>query len=141
MSVQYKLVERPNPRDLALPKKHYASIVYGDDVTFNELAQLIGKVSNINYGSVVGMLATLVEVIEMQLTHGRQVRLSDLGTIFLTLSSEGVDDKASFSANNIRKAAIRFRPGTRLRTLANNLKFEKVTKGVAFDSANETSDI
>ncbi|MEQ8584068.1 MAG: HU family DNA-binding protein [Marinoscillum sp.] len=126
MSVHFKVVERPNPRDLTLPNKYYAHIVNGDDITFAELAQLISKVSNLNYGSVVGTLATLVEVIELQLIHGRQVRLSDLGTLYLTLSSEGVDSKDGFSAANIKKAAIRFRPGQRLKALVRNLKFAKL---------------
>ncbi len=129
MSVSYKLVERSNPRDLTLPNKYYAHIVNGDDITFSELAQLISKVSNLNYGTVVGTLATLVEVIELQLIHGRQVRLSDLGTLYLTLSSDGVDDKTGFSAANIKKAAIRFRPGPRLRAITQSLKFEKVSNG------------
>jgi predicted histone-like DNA-binding protein len=125
MSVQYKLVERVNPRDLALPKKTYANIVYGDEVTFAELALLISKMSNLNYGTVVGTLATLVEVIELQLIHGRMVRLSDLGTLFLTLYSEGVEDASTFSNSHIKKATIRFRPGQRLRDLTHSLKYEK----------------
>ncbi|MEO9475514.1 MAG: HU family DNA-binding protein [Cyclobacteriaceae bacterium] len=138
MSVQYKLVERSNPRDLTLPKKHYAQIVNGDNITFAELANLISKVSNLNYGSVVGTLATLVEVIELQLVHGRQVRLSDLGTLYLTLSSEGVDDESTFTASNIHKAAIRFRPGQRLKTLVGNLKFEKASSAISTDDVEVT---
>ena len=126
MSVSYKLVERVNPRDLTLPKKIYANIVYGDDVTFDELAQLISKMSNLNYGMVVGTLATLVEVIELQLIHCRMVRLSNLGTLYLALYSEGVEDRTTFSSGNIKKAAIRFRPGQRLKAVVNQLKFEKI---------------
>ena len=44
MSVNYKIVKRSNPRDLTLPKKYYASIVKGDNITFDELAQLISKI-------------------------------------------------------------------------------------------------
>ncbi|MFY0654541.1 MAG: hypothetical protein JXQ96_21070 [Cyclobacteriaceae bacterium] len=127
MSVNFKLVERPNPRDLTLPNKYYASIVKGDDISFDELAQLISKVSNLNYGSVVGTLATLVEVIELQLIHGRSVRLNDLGTLFLTLSSEGVENVEDFKNGNIKRAAIRFRPGKRLKKLVKNLNYDKVS--------------
>jgi predicted histone-like DNA-binding protein len=129
MSVNYKIVERLNPRDLTQPKKYYASIINGDDITFEELAQLISKVSNLNYGTVVGTLATLVEVIELQLVHGRQIRLSDLGTLYLMLSSEGAKTAEDFNSGYIRKAAIRFRPGKRLKKVARNLKFEKVSNG------------
>ena len=131
MSVNFKLVERPNPRDLTLPKKYYASIVKGDDITFDELAQLISKVSNLNYGSVVGTLATLIEVIELQLIHGRQVRLSNLGSFYLTLYSEGVENAEDFTRGNIKRAAIRFRPGKRLKKLVKNLNYDKVSNGVS----------
>ncbi len=134
MSVNYKVTERVNPRDVTLPNKFYARISNGDDVSFEELAEIISKVSNLNYGSVVGTLGTLIEVIEMQLTYGRQVRLSNLGTLFLTLSSNGTDTVEDFRSVNIKGARIRFRPGARLRKLTKNLQYEKV-------STSETSHI
>ncbi|MBU2915198.1 hypothetical protein [Reichenbachiella agariperforans] len=126
MSVTYKVTERINPRDLTLPNKFYARIVNGDDVSFDELAGIISKVSNLNYGTVVGTLATLIEVIEMQLIHGRQVRLSSLGTFFLTLSSEGTEVEEDFRTANIKGARIRFRPGAKLKKMVKGLEFEKV---------------
>ncbi len=129
MSVNYKLVGRLNPRDLTLPRKYYASIINGDDINFDEFAIIISKMSNLNYGTVVGTLATLVEVIELQLTHGRQVRLGNLGTLYLTLSSDGEAVGSDFQRGNIKKAKIRFRPGTRLKKLVSNLEFQKVSTG------------
>ncbi len=125
MSVTYRVTERINPRDITLPKKFYARIVNGDDVSFDELAGVISKVSNLNYGSVVGALATLIEVIEMQLIHGRPVKLSNLGTLYLTLSSEGTDAEEDFRTGNIKGGRIRFRPGAKLKKTVKNLEFEK----------------
>ncbi|UXP32993.1 hypothetical protein N6H18_03360 [Reichenbachiella agarivorans] len=127
MSVQYKVTERINPTDLTLPKKFYARINNGDDVSFDELVDLISKVSNLNYGTVVGAIGTLIEVIEMQLIHGRKVRLSNLGTLFLTLSSQGTDTQEEFRSGNINGARIRFRPGPRLQKLIKKLEYEKVS--------------
>ncbi|MEP4532210.1 MAG: hypothetical protein ABJ004_03935 [Cyclobacteriaceae bacterium] len=58
--------------------------------------------------------------------------------MYLTLSSEGIEDKATFTASNIRKAAIRFRPGQRLRSLVGNLKFEKSSSGTSTDDVEVT---
>ncbi|SHK37957.1 DNA-binding protein, histone-like, putative [Reichenbachiella agariperforans] len=135
MSVQYKVTERINPTDLTLPKKFYARINNGDDVSFDELTELISKVSNLNYGTVVGAIGTLIEVIEMQLTHGRKVRLSNLGTFFLTLRSSGTDTQEEFRRGDIKGARIRFRPGPRLQRLIPKLQYEKVT---VFDSTQTT---
>jgi len=124
--VRFKSAERVDPRDLTLPKKFYAQIINGDDVSFDELADLISKVSNINYGEVLGALGTLIEIIEMQLRHGRQVRLSTLGTFFLTLKSEGQEVEEELTADQISGANIRFRPGKRLKKMTKTLDFGKV---------------
>ncbi len=131
MSVKFKAVERVNPRDLTLPKKFYAKLESGDDVSFEELADLISKVSNLNYGEVTGALGTLIEIIEIQLRHGRPVRLSTLGTFYLTLNSEGYDSEEELTSDAIRKANIRFRPGKRLKKMIRTLDYMKV------DSINE----
>jgi predicted histone-like DNA-binding protein len=126
MSVKFKSAERVNPRDLTLPRKYYAQIINGDDVNFDELADLISKVSSLNYGEVLGVLGTLIEIIEMQLQYGRQVHLSNLGTFFLTLISEGMDSPDDLTSDQINGARIRFRPGKRLKKLTNNLDFIKI---------------
>ena len=126
MSVKFKEVERVNPRDLNLPKKKYAKLKSGDNVNFEELAEEISKVSSLNYGEVMGALGTLIVFIEIQLSHGRAVRLSTLGTLYLTLSSEGVNVDEELTSDAIKKAHIRFRPGKRLKKLARTLDFVKV---------------
>ena len=126
MSVKFKAVERVNPRDVTLPKKFYAKLKSGDDVSFEELADLISKVSNLNYGEVLGMLGTLIEIIEIQLKHGRPVRLNTLGTFYLTLRSAGFDTDEELTADGIKKANIRFRPGKRLKKMIQTLDYMKV---------------
>ena len=128
MSVNFKAVERVNPRDLTLPKKFYAKLKSGDDVSFEELAEEISKVSSLNYGEVMGALGTLIVFIEIQLRHGRPVRLSTLGTFYLSLNSEGVDTEEELTSDAIKKAHIRFRPGKRLKKLARNLDYVKVSE-------------
>jgi predicted histone-like DNA-binding protein len=126
MSVKFKAVERVNPRDLTLPKKFYAKLKSGDDVSFEELAEEISKVSSLNYGEVMGALGTLIVFIEIQLRHGRPVRLSTLGTFYLSLNSEGVDTDEELTSDAIKKANIRFRPGKRLKKLIRTLDYVKV---------------
>jgi hypothetical protein len=65
----------------------------------------------------------------MQLRHGRPVRLSTLGTFFLTLNSEGFDNDEELTSDGIKTANIRFRPGKRLKKMIKTLDFVKVTNG------------
>jgi predicted histone-like DNA-binding protein len=128
MSVKFKVTERVNPRDITLPRKFYARLKSGDDVSFEELADLISKVSNLNYGEVMGALGTLIEIIEIQLRHGRAVHLSTMGTFYLTLMSEGTDDPGEFTSDKIKSSRIQFRPGKRLKKMIRNLDYEKVNE-------------
>ncbi len=140
MSVNYRVFERPDPRGLSFPKKFYAQLLSGDDVSFDELAELISKVSNLNYGTIMGTLGTFIEIIEYQLSHGRPVRLNNLGTLYLTLQSEGVEKAEDFTSDNIKGAKIRFRPGRRLKKLVKQLDYEKIATPVINISNDSDTD-
>ncbi len=127
MSVKFKPTQRVDPRDLTLPRKYYPQIIYGDDVSFDELADVISKMSNLNYGSVVGMLATLTEAIQLQLAHGRQVKLSGLGTFYLTLTGDGQARPEDLSSGDIKQSHLRFRPDKRLKGTLQRLDYTKVS--------------
>jgi predicted histone-like DNA-binding protein len=123
--VLYKLIERVDPRDPTLPRKFYAQLVSGDDVSFDDLVETIGKMSNLNYGDIVGVLGALIMIIEEQLKYGRPVRLGALGKFYLSLSSSGTDTAEAFTEANIRDARILFYPGRKLKKLLNQLDFQK----------------
>lgn len=135
MAVRFKAIERVNPRDLTLDRKYYASLISGDKVTFEELAELISKVSNLNYGEVLGALGTFLEITEIQLRHGRSVHLNTLGTFYLTLRSEGTDTEEELNSDHITGAKIRFRPGKRLKKMVKTLDFVKVSTDNSDDQA------
>lgn len=71
-------------------------------------------------------LGTLIEIIEMQLRHGRPVRLRTLGTFYFTLNVEGFDTDEELISEGIKKANIRFRPGKRLKKMIQTLDYVKV---------------
>ncbi len=126
MKVQFKPAERVNPRDLALPRKFYANVVNRGEVSFRELALMISRMSSLNHGVVIGALSSLIDVIEIQLAIGRSINLSELGGLYLTLKSDGAETPEELTADHIKGASIRFRPGSRLKELTKSLKFEKV---------------
>jgi hypothetical protein len=73
---------------------------------------------------------TLIEFIEMQLPHGYQVHINFLRTFCPTLISEGQDTPDALPSERISGAGIRFRPGKRLKKLAKNLDYFKVSMNV-----------
>lgn len=140
MSVKFKAVERVNPRDLSLPRKYYAQVINGAEVDFDDLADLISKLSSLNFGEVMGALGALVEIIIIQLKEGNPVNLGSLGTFYLTMRSEGVASPEELSSNNIKSAVIQFRPAKRLKKMLETLDFEKVSTPSASPPGEDTSD-
>lgn len=84
--------------------------------------------SILNYGEMLGALGTLIEIIDIQLRHGRPVHLNTLGTFYLTLMSEGTDTAENLTSDFIKGSRIRFRPGKRLKKMIRNLEYEKVSE-------------
>ena len=111
MSIKFNAVPRIDPRDLTAPKQYYASLEKGDDLTFDELIDFIGKLSGINEPYIVAVLRTLEKVIIEQLSHGRYVHIGRIGTFYLSLKSGGVETAEELSAHDIKSMRIRFRAG------------------------------
>ena len=111
MSIKFNAVPRLNPRDLTAPKQYYAMLERGDDLTFDELIDFIGKLSGINEPYIVAVLRTLEKVIIEQLSHGRYVHLGRIGTFYLSLKSSGVETAEELSAYDMKSMRIRFKPG------------------------------
>jgi len=137
MSLRFELQEQVNPRDPTLPNQFFAKIVRGDTIEYDDLLRLISKMSSINYGTIQGVLGTLIDVLEEQLRFGRTVRLGEFGTFYMTLKSQSALHPNDFEIRNIRGAKIHFRPGIRLIRILEDLAFERATQN---GSANEQSE-
>jgi predicted histone-like DNA-binding protein len=125
MAVKYIPAAKIDPADPEKPPMYYAKPKGGNKIQFEEIVELIIKISNLNYGQVLGALGSFMEVIEMELKQGREVELSSIGTFFLTLQSEGVNEPDELRAEHIKRARIRFRPGKRLKKMTSKLDYIK----------------
>ena len=68
----------------------------------------------------------LEDVITDALRGGEIVRLGELGTLQIGISSKGAETEEDYTESLIKKARINFRPGTALSGLLSNLTFSKV---------------
>ena len=125
MAIKFNPVARINPGDLSAPKQYYAFLDKGDDVTFDELIAFTGKLSGINEPYLVAVMRTLEKVIIEQLSHGRYVRLGRIGTIYLSLFSDGVEKAEDLSSRDIKSMKIRFKPGKVLRNAIKGFTLQK----------------
>lgn len=106
-------------------KKYYANPVYTGEITLDQLTEKIEKISTVSGADIRAVLYALVDVIPSELANSQIVRVGDLGSFRISLSSEGKEKEEDITANSIKSSKILFTPGAKLRIMQNNLKFEK----------------
>ena len=129
MSVKYSLAHmstQPGVKDA--PKKYYAKAQADGEVTIDDLADDIAYATSLTDGDVLNVIRALVRQMKIKLAAGKIVRMENLGSFQLQLSSRGTEEEKAFTSANIRSAHIQFRPGKAVSagTRAEGLTFEKV---------------
>ena len=124
--IQLKFLKRKNPNDLSAPEKYYAAAISEGSIDLKRLAEKIAYQSTLTPGDCYNVLSALEKNIIEELSDGRIVRLGDLGTFRLSVSSEGSDTLENAHSGMVKKARILFRPAKGLRNMLKNLNYKKV---------------
>lgn len=128
MAHTFKLVQRStNPSDANAPKKWYAMAQSSGTANITELCTLIAARSTVSSADVKAVLDNLNFVIDFQLKSGRIVRMGELGSFRLSLSSKGVTNKGDFSPSMLKTPKIIFTPGTLLKETRITARFTQVS--------------
>jgi predicted histone-like DNA-binding protein len=67
----------------------------------------------------------LVDVSIDSLSNGTVVRLGDLGSLRMSLSSEGRETAKDVTASAIKKSSVIFTPGIRIKEMLKGVKYQK----------------
>ena len=141
-NVTYSVSPRINPRDKEAPPKYYGHVQASGDIDIREMSERIQQTCTVHKSDVFAVLVALEDVITEALKGGEIVRLGDLGTLQIGISSKGAITEEDFSDALIHKARINFRPGSALMGALTNLTFAKVkpryTKEDKENSGEET---
>ena len=126
MAIQIKAIERPQPGVAGGGvKKFYASPVHGKEITLEGLTKAIEKTSTVNGADIRAVLYALVEEAVNGLSESRIIRLGDLGSLRITISSESRDTAHEVTASAVKKAGVIFTPGKKLQEMLKSAKFTK----------------
>jgi predicted histone-like DNA-binding protein len=127
MTIKYKLIEKAQP---GVPgggeKKWYAQIVYGEEVTVDELVKKIEKFCSLTEPDIKGVISALENVIQDEVAASRIVRMEKLGSFYPAISSEGDTDPEKITSDSIKKVSMNYRPGDRILKAINDAGFKKV---------------
>ena len=127
MSVNYKPIPKRNPAKQEEAPKYYAQVVSNGDMSLRQLAKEVAAMSTISTPDTMAVIEAFLEVIPKALADGKIVRLGDFGSFSLSVNSEGAVDAKTLTQNQIKKVAVRFRPGKEFSNVTNAVQFTKVS--------------
>ena len=92
--------------------KWYGRAVSMGTVTTRMLAEEISHSTTVTRSDIAAVLIELFNVMKAHLQNSQTVQLDDIGSFKVTFSSAPADKEADFSANNIKKYRVTYRPVT-----------------------------
>ena len=119
-------MKKKNPGDVNAPEKFYASTISMGSVDLRKMAEKISYQSTLTPGDCYNVLSALEKNVIDELSEGKIVRLGELGTFRLSVSSEGKETEGEFTSNSIKKKRILFLPSKGLKEMLRNLNFLKL---------------
>jgi len=127
MAIQFKAIEKGQPGVVGGGvKKIYASPVQGQEASLDALTKGIEKACTVNGADIRAVLYALVDEAVDDLSEGRIIRLGDLGSLRITLSSEGTATAEELTSDAIKGASVIFTPGSKIKEMLATAKFLKV---------------
>lgn len=115
MAVKVKCTAKKNPQ--TGDTKYYAQVAATQPVTLREIVRDIEKQSTVSSADIKAVLDALQYVIARHVSDGHSVRLGDLGSFRLTVTSIGTPAPGEVTAANIKRTRVQFAPGGALREM------------------------
>ena len=125
-TVKYSVIPRINPRDRESEPKFYAQARMSGEVSLREMCDRIQQSCTVTKADVHAVLVAMEDVFVDALKGGEIIRLGDLGTFRVSLSSKGSLTEKEYTSSLITKSRIIFRPGSVLSDALTNLSFSKL---------------
>ncbi len=126
MSIKYKVVEKGMPGVVGGgEKKFYAANVTNGEMSLEELTKAIEKISTVSGADIRAVVYALVDVMSTSLSNGSIVRLGELGSLRVSIKSEGVTAAEDVRISCIKGAKVLFTPGKDLKSMLKNLEYQK----------------
>ncbi|MDR2809457.1 MAG: DNA-binding protein [Tannerellaceae bacterium] len=123
--MKYKIRTRLNAAHPEGKKIQYARPVNPGKVTLQDFAMRIAGRSSLTRGDIESVLTNFAEQLPAFLKLGMSVGLGALGTVRLSIHSEGMEEGAPFTASHIRGVRVVFRPGVELKEALRHISFEE----------------
>ena len=126
MAIKYNVIEKGQPGVAGGgEKKFYASALASGEMTLNKLTKRIEKISTVSGADIRAVLYALVDIMREELAEGQIVRLGDLGSLRISISSQAEDTAEAVNPASIKSARTIFTPGKVLKETLKVLEYVK----------------
>lgn len=130
--IDYSVYMQPNPMDETAAPKAYAKAQMHELMTFEKFIDHIANHNGVfTRGTVRGVVVDMCECLVEMLLEGKKVLLGELGSFWVSLTSEGAATMEEFTASKIKAVNIIFTPGSDFENLIGNAEFNLVASRVA----------
>ena len=126
MAIKYKVIEKGQPGVVGGgEKKFYASASMSGQMTLNGLTKSIEKISTVSGADIRAVVYAMVDVMKDALADGQIVRLGELGSLRVSISSEGKATATEVNASAVKGARVVFTPGTEIKNMLKSVTYTK----------------
>ena len=131
--INYSLSPRySTPGDTTSDVKYYANVQYTSKMTFDEFCQHIADHGSVYHRSdVASVLTQMVDCLRELLLEGYRIKMGDLGTYGVTLSSVGTEDGDDFTSSNITYVRVSWRRSDYFDNMLDDATFQLVSTRTA----------
>ena len=127
MAIKYKVIERGEPGIAGGgTKKFYASANVTGEKSLTGLTRDIEKMSTVSGADIRAVLYALVDTMTGSLADGQIVRLGELGSLRVSISSEGKEKEKEVTPATIKQARVVFTPGKAIKNMLETVTYEKM---------------
>lgn len=126
MAIKYKVIERGQPGVVGGgTKKFYASVSSDGEMSLEDLTARIEEMSTVSGADIRAVVYATVAVMKTALQEGKIVRLGELGSLRISISSNAEETEDKVSEFSIKGAKVLFTPSAMLKELFKILKYKK----------------
>lgn len=126
MPIKYKVIQRVQPGvSGGGDKKFYATNNISGEKTLADLTTEIERISTVSGADIRAVLYGLFDVMKTALANGEAIRLGEIGSLRVSISSEGKATEKEVTAASIKGAKVVFTPSKEIKKVLETLDYQK----------------
>ena len=126
--IDYSVYLKSNPTNRDAEPKAYGVNQVREVWSLEKFSKHIADHNGVySRGTVKGVISDMCECLVEQLLNGNKIKLGELGTFGISLSTVGAESLEKFTASNIKAVNIVFTPGADFENLVDQAEFNPVT--------------